>query len=195
MGDSVIPLPYLQSLRRLLPETSVDFLTRQENSGIPRSVKLFDHVHELGGGRNFKAQSLHAVAMLPRLLLRRYDVVLDLQNNEISRMVRRALHPAAWSEFDRTSPITAGERTSAAIDALRLGTSQLETLGAESRLTMPDDALGLARLRDAGWDGESDLIVLNPAGFYITRNWPLRNLDRGESVSSPRTRNCVGAEP
>jgi len=170
MGDSVIPLPYLQSLRKLLPETGLDFLTLRENSEIPKSLVLFDSVYDLGGGRSFKRQAFHALSMLPRLLGQRYDVVLDLQNNEISRAIRRALRPLAWSEFDRYSPVSAGDRTKDTIAGLGLGSPDLVP-----GLTLIDSTLGRDRLEDSGWDGSSHLVVLNPAGFHSTRNWPLEN--------------------
>ena len=102
MGDLVITLPYLQNLKNTLPEgTELDLLTREEVESIPRNLELFDHVYSIGGGRNWKKQILLTYFLLPKLLLRRYDVVIDLQNNIISKTVRKALMPKAWSEFYR----------------------------------------------------------------------------------------------
>lgn len=33
--------------------------------------------------------------------------------------------------------------------------------------------LGLQLLKDADWDGQKSLIVLNPAGAFASRNWPV----------------------
>ena len=48
-GDTVLTLPYLQALRRLLPGASLDFLTRSEVAELPRALVLFDHVFEIRG--------------------------------------------------------------------------------------------------------------------------------------------------
>lgn len=167
-GDVVITLPYLHSLATRHPELRLDFLTREECADIPRSLKLFHRVFALGGGRRFKLQLLAALALLPRLLLERYDAVLDLQSNEISRLLRRTLRPSAWSEFDRDSPLPAGESTRLAIEAAGLGPAPLEP-----GLRLRDATLGENLLQSAGWERGSALLVLNPAGLYPTRNWPL----------------------
>jgi len=95
----------------------MDFLTRQEDGSIPRAVRLFRSVEQLGGGRSERRQLLFTPLLAPRLLARRYDVVLDLQNNRVSRTIRRLAHPRAWALFDRESPLAAGERTRRAIEA------------------------------------------------------------------------------
>ncbi len=171
MGDVVITLPYLQNLRdRLAAPTRFDFLTRQEVDSIPRNLDLFDNVFSIGGGRSFKKQILMAVPLLPRLLALRYDVVIDLQQNPLSQWIRKLLHPPCWSEFDRFSPISAGERNRLAIEALGLG-----PVGISRRLTLRKSSLGRDILANAGLKPGCDLIVLNPAGGWPTKNWPLEN--------------------
>src|ERR1700680_1422963 len=87
MGDVVITLPYLQCLRNALPpEGRLDFLTREETEDIPKNIDLFDHVYSIGGGRKFKKQLWSTFLLLPRLFIQRYDVVVDLQNNMLSRI-------------------------------------------------------------------------------------------------------------
>lgn len=121
MGDTVITLPYLHALKRQLPVgVTLDLLTRKEVDPIPKALVLFDRVYSLGGGRHFKRQWLLALLLLPRLLFKRYEVVIDLQNNGISRLVRKCLCPIAWSEFDRYSPNAAGLRTQRTIAAVGL---------------------------------------------------------------------------
>ena len=171
MGDLVITLPYLQQLKKILPETSqLDLLTREEVDAIPKNIHLFDHVYSLGGGRNGKKQLLHACWLLPKLLLNRYDVVIDLQNNEISKLVRRSLMPEAWSSFDRFSPVAAGECTRMTIEAIGLG-----KCFADPSFKLKNEQEAIDLLKNNGWDGESELVVLNPAGAFITRNWPMEN--------------------
>jgi ADP-heptose:LPS heptosyltransferase len=88
MGDLVITLPYLQALRNALPSSvQLDLLTREEVDSIPRNIHLFDKIYSIGGGRNSKKILLHTFLLLPRLWIRRYDIIIDLQNNLISDIV------------------------------------------------------------------------------------------------------------
>ncbi len=172
MGDMVITLPYLQHLRRTMPPgTIIDFLTREEVDAIPRSIVLFDKVFTIKGGRNLKKQLFYTCLLLPQLLLRRYDVVIDLQHNIVSRIVRKTLLPKAWSEFDRFSAIAAGESTRLTIEAIGLGKYYADENGFKFKVTDDDTFI----LKENGWDGLSELVVLNPAGAFITRNWPVEN--------------------
>ena len=164
MGDLVITLPYLQSLKTKLPYAKIHLLTRSEVSDIPRSLALFDNVIRIGGGRDARIQFFLAVLMLPYLWWQRYEVVLDLQNHKISRMLRYMLFPSCWSEFDRSSKITAGERTRQTIAAILVGDIQIERV-------QTHEAKSSELLLIHGWDGKSPLVVLNPAGAFITRNW------------------------
>ncbi len=170
MGDLVITLPYLQALRNFLPAgTRLDLLTREEVAPIPRALELFDHVYAIGGGRSEKKQLFFSVISLPKLFMNRYQVVLDLQNNYISRLTRKMLMPRAWSAFDRYSPNAAGERTCKTIQA------------AGFPINLPITRFSLKPINgipellfDNGWNGNR-LIVLNPAGAFETRNWPLHH--------------------
>jgi ADP-heptose:LPS heptosyltransferase len=171
MGDVVITLPYLQALRNQLPASvTLDLLTLNEVDPIPRSLNLFDKVYSIGGGRRFKLQLALSLLFLPLLLVRRYDVVLDLQNNLISRIVRKTIHPKAWSEFDKTSSRAAGERTRLTIEA-----AGFKNIFANPPFTFKKDFAVDTILRDNGWDGKSELVIINPAGAFVTRNWPMNN--------------------
>ena len=170
MGDLVITLPYLQNLKNSLPpNTILDLLTREEVDVIPKSLHLFNRIYSIGGGRNGKKQLAYTFFLLPKLLHRRYDVVIDLQNNIISKLVRKSLMPFAWSEFDRFSPVPAGECTRLAIEAIGL-----ERCAADSTFKIKTEKAHINKLlRENGWDGISKLVVLNPAGAFVTRNWPM----------------------
>lgn len=170
MGDLVITLPYLQNLRNTLPDdTRLDLLTREEVESIPKHLQLFDNIYSIGGGRNFKKQLAHTFFLLPKLLFQRYDAVIDLQNNEISKLVRKSIMPGAWSEFDRYSAVPAGDCTRLAIEAIGLGECK-----ADSNYTLKVPKTEIEKLlKENGWDGVSKLVVLNPAGAFATRNWPL----------------------
>ena len=167
-GDMALTFPYLQALRRMLPDTPMDFLTRSEGAELPKELVLFDRVFELGGGRNQRLQLVSALLLVPRLRALQYEVVIDLQRNRVSRVLRWLLNPRSWSEFDRFSPLLAGERTRRTIEALGFGALQVRP-----DLTLKTPEAGLGKLRAAGWDGSSDLVVLNPAGAFAGRNWPL----------------------
>ncbi|GAB2831734.1 glycosyltransferase family 9 protein [Ferruginibacter profundus] len=172
MGDMVITLPYLLQLKKMLPPgTRLDLLTREEVHEIPRNIVLFNKVYCIKGHRSLKKQLLYTGLLLPELLLQRYDVVIDLQNNIISHIVRKSLMPKAWVEFDRFSPIAAGESTRLTIEAIGLGKCYADTTGFQFK--NGDYCTGI--LQANGWDGESELVVLNPAGAFITRNWPVDN--------------------
>ncbi|HEX7049390.1 MAG TPA: glycosyltransferase family 9 protein [Longimicrobiales bacterium] len=170
LGDTVLTLPYLHALRRLLPDTTLDFLTRREVADIPKNVILFDRVFDIGGGRDPRRQWLSALTLVPRLSLQRYDVILDLQRNRLSRAIRILLNPRSWSEFDRFSPRLAGERTRATIEAAGLG-----PLEVRPDLVLRRKDMGSDKLRAAGWNGVSNLVVLNPAGAFPGRSWPLES--------------------
>jgi heptosyltransferase-2 len=169
IGDVVITLPYLQHLRETLPSKArLDLLTREESAGIPKSLNLFDRVIGIGGGRNYKKQLLHSFFLLPSLVARNYDMVIDLQNHPISHLVRRAIRPRAWSVFDRFSPVPAGERTRRTIEALGLGPAcQHHQFSFKE-----EDRTGIL-LKKYGWDGNSALVLINPAAAFVTRNWPM----------------------
>jgi heptosyltransferase-2 len=173
MGDVVITLPYLRALQRSLPGTDIDFLTRQEDGGIPRALQLFRSVELLGGGRSERRQLLLTPLLAPRLLARRYDVVLDLQDNRVSRAIRRLASPRAWAQFDRESPVAAGERTRRTIEAAGFPLPRVE-----AQLSLRDPNLGLDVLRRANWDSTRDLVVLSPAGAFPSRNWPTERYAR-----------------
>jgi ADP-heptose:LPS heptosyltransferase len=168
LGDVVITLPYLRALRHSLPGTDIDFLTRQEDGSIPRALALFRSVEQLGGGRSERRQLLFTPLLAPRLLAHRYDVVLDLQNNRVSRTIRRLANPRAWAQFDRESRLAAGERTRRTIEAAGFPLPQVE-----ANLPLRNPSLGLDVLRHAKWDAGRDLVVLSPAGAFASRNWPI----------------------
>lgn len=170
-GDVVITLPYLQHLRRHLPATvRLDLLTRKETADIPKHLELFDRVFTIGGARNFKRQVLYTLGLLPLLRWQGYDMVLDLQNSLISRMVMRSVRPEAWTVFDKYSPRAAGDRTRLTIEA-----AGFRVPGPDTTFRLKDPGRGPAILKDNGWDGSSRLVILNPAAAFPTRNWPMEN--------------------
>lgn len=103
---------------------------------------------------------------------KQYDVVVDLQRNWQSRLIRRLARPPAWGEFDRFSPNAASKRV---LDTFhRTGFTALtpqESLQLKNEIQSKAKSL----LLNEGWNLQTPLIVLNPAGFWQTRNWHLEN--------------------
>jgi ADP-heptose:LPS heptosyltransferase len=170
LGDVVITLPYAQAIKEAFPSTTLDLLTRREVSGIPREIDLFRRIVEIRGGRNSKLQLLSLLALFPTLLLAKYDVVIDLQNNYFSRIVTKVLEVRAWVEFDRYSPQPAGVRTLNTIEQAGIG-----PLRPKFHLRSRKSEQALKILVDAGWKVGNELVVLNPAGSFESRHWPIDN--------------------
>jgi heptosyltransferase II len=165
LGDTIITLPYLNDLKKKHPGLTLHFLTRKEVSAIPQSINIFEKVITLGGARNARLQFVLLLFKLPALWLERYDVIIDLQNNRISRFARMFLFPKSYAEFDKSSPISAGERTRLTIEASGLGRSEILT-------SFP---LKHGILSSFSVDENDINIILNPAGYCVSRNWPLEN--------------------
>jgi heptosyltransferase-2 len=170
LGDTVITLPYIQGLKTQFPHVSIDLLTRSEVSSIPARLGMFDRVIALRGGRSAKAQFIFALSNMPLLWARRYDAVIDLQNNRISGIVRKLLLPTSWSEFDKYSPIPAGERTKLTIEAIWNWKIHPSFSFANNNDSRADELL-----EQHGHRPGYELVVLNPAGYCPSRNWPLSN--------------------
>lgn len=169
-GDLMIIFPYVQSLKEQLPYTAFHLLTRAEVDLIPKNLLLFDKVISIGGGRNARLQFLLGLLQLPRLWWQGYEVVADLQNHKISNIMRKLLFPKAWCEFDRSSKNYAGERTRVTLETLGLG--KVEILPSlKLKITIRCDEL----LSRKGWTQGNKLIVINPAGAFVSRQWPIQN--------------------
>jgi heptosyltransferase-2 len=165
----MITLPYLQSLKEHT-DVRIHLLTRREVSEIPRNLALFEKVFSIGGGRNAKVQFLLGLLALPFLWWQQYDVVIDLQNHRISKIIRKLLNSRAWSEFDRSSRNFAGERTRLTLDVLKIAQTSIAT-----QLELKNKIEVNTKLKACGWDGKKDLVILNPAGAFTSRQWPLEN--------------------
>ena len=166
----MITLPYLNALAESLPGATLDLLTREEAVSVPRATRIFGRVFALGGGRSERWQLVQSPPLLLRLMARGYDAVLDLQNNRVSRLFRRVLRPPAWSAFDRVSPISAGERTRRTIAAAGFALPVVRP-----GFALADPEAGWSLLREAGWHPGEPLVVLNPAGAFSSRHWPMES--------------------
>jgi ADP-heptose:LPS heptosyltransferase len=166
LGDLMITLPYIASLKKKIPLAFFTLLTSREFSDLPKNLLLFDEVIDFNSHRNGKLQLLLCLLKLPMLWLRRFEIVIDLQNNKASRMIRYFLFPKSWTQFDKRSLITAGERTQTCLTALGLGNVSIDT-----ELLMRDNQLYKTRIAIHSLK-EYDYIILNPGGSFPSRNWP-----------------------
>jgi heptosyltransferase-2 len=135
---------------------------------------MVDKVFTLDDKRDAKLLFIKAAAVLPRLLLEKYDIVLDLQRNAASRTVRRVLQPKSYSEFDRFSLQSAGARVQQTIDALQLTRITNELPEVELKF---NQIIG-GEWSSMGYNNNVRYIVLNPAGSSVTKNWPIEYYER-----------------
>lgn len=168
IGDVAITLPVARALKDAFPGVHVAFLTTPTCAPLARAVAAIDEVRTVStsGGRIARMVASAAAGIAVRGA---YDVVIDLQRNRESRCTRRLARPTAWSEFERFTPRQAFDRVSRTVQAafpelpVPLGIGLREEVAAR----------GLLRLTEAGWDGRTPLIALNPGGFFANRSWPI----------------------
>ncbi len=170
LGDVAVTLPFCMSLHHRLPSTQFDYLTAASFDELPKAAGIFDAVLSIpfSGGR--WSRLTRAILTGWRMRKRGYDIVFDLQRNWMSRIIRILASPAAWGEFDRFSSQSAGARTQAvfhdagfqALDPRYLIESDAGSSSGATQL-----------LEKSGWNMRSPLVVLNPAGLWESRNWPL----------------------
>ena len=172
LGDLFACMPILSALKKQNPDTQIDLLCREDFAELPASLDIFHTVHHLKGGTSGKAQLWHAMRMFPMLKRQGYDLVLDLQRNRQSRLIRKLLRPIAFSEFDRLSPKSPLLRYRWSVE--QAGFQQLEPNYDFVRAFRPEES-AMANLRSAGWQEGQSLVILNPAGLNASRNWPIEN--------------------
>ena len=167
-GDTLILLPYVQGLKSQYPELTIDLLTLEINASIPKNLKIFDRVMTLPGGRSQAKMGLH---FLLNWLVSKggtYNFVVDLQKNKVSALARALFPGARTSVFEKYAPYFAGERYLTALDALFPG------IQPDFRLETSTD-IDVSQLLDFSESSNTKYIVINPAGFFPTRNWPIEN--------------------
>ncbi len=170
LGDLFITLPFVYDLKIKYPNAKIDLLVRTDYSMLPTQMNLFHQIHTLRGGTVSWKQKVFMLGLIPKLWFTRYEVVLDLQRNRMTRWVRRLLLPKAWTEFDRFSPKSALIRTQWSINQVGLGSFEMN-VDFSKHFTKNQHVQQI--LEKNGWDGQSRLVILNPAGAFVTRNWDL----------------------
>lgn len=172
IGDVALILPALAWLRNRWPNTRLDFLTMAPAGQIALSVPIFGDIIILPNPRSKMERALLAARTAGSLRRRKYDYVIDLQRNWVSRLIRRACGPRAWTEFERYSPVPA---STCVLAALKTGGLRDADHHFPVPLTAEVSAAARARLAASGRVEGTRLVVLNPAGLWPTRNWPLEN--------------------
>ncbi|MFK7933172.1 MAG: glycosyltransferase family 9 protein [Saprospiraceae bacterium] len=169
-GDTIITLPYINGIRSKYPKAKIDLLTTERVAIIPRNIHLFDGVIGVAGGMNAKQIAFHTLLTIPKLWRKKYDQIVDLQNDRKSNLIFSILGFKNRNLFNKYGKIFCGLRYQNAIESA-LG-QQIEPNFA---IQHQDLTLGNKKLDAKGFRVGEKLIVLNPAGFYKNRNWPIEN--------------------
>jgi ADP-heptose:LPS heptosyltransferase len=166
-GDLVAIFPYVNALRKAHPDAQIDLLTAEYVMTIPENLTLFDRVIGINGGMRPKRLFLGAMLKFPILFLKRYTTIIDLQADRKSKVLLRVLGHYSAPVFEKYGAYFAGLRYQKAIHSSGFNTT------ADFQLPLKSAQIGITKLRQSGWNRKSKLIVLNPAGFYASRNWPM----------------------
>jgi heptosyltransferase II len=170
IGDVAITLPTVTAFRRNFPHAQIDFLTTTSCSSLLATLSLTNTAYSFPDRLRRWGRLLTALRFGWKLRSGEYDIVIDLQRNWVSRLIRRMVSPRSWAEFERFVPRTAGERV---LDTFRSagfpGISPVHSLPVKDHDTKRARQL----LLSAGWSGTHQLVTLNPAGLWETRHWPL----------------------
>lgn len=169
LGDALIAISTLQNLRDQLPNgIIIDLITKNEFSDIPKNLKTFNRVYTAKGS-TYKKQAFSLLPTLFTLLFKRYDVVLDLQNNTLSNFIRKLINPKCYVEFDRYSSNSAFTRTINTLNQTNI-TKFNETYS----FNLIDKNIGSNLLSKYGIKPYEKIVVFNPAGAFTNRNWPVQ---------------------
>jgi heptosyltransferase-2 len=177
-GDTAIALPAVSAIADRWPRARIEVVTDPRSAGLFAAWQDVDRVWPLDRYVPRPQRVVRLLQLAAALRVDEIDVVLDWQNNRSSRILRRLSGAAAWAGFDRFAPRHHLDRELDSIAAAGLG--ELAPVHAR-RIRHPVDG-AVDELLD-GLAGP--LGVLNPAGGYPTRNWPL---DRWVSVGRELTR-------
>jgi ADP-heptose:LPS heptosyltransferase len=162
-------MPSCSGLRAILPGATIDYLTLEENRGIPEASGLFDCVYSIRHSTTPIERFGRAFSFMTQRRKGKYDVVIDLQRNWVSRFIRICLVPKAWSEFDRFSRVSAYTRTTEAVIA-----AGFPSLSPHHVMKVADSRDESKKLLETyGWQSGLTTILINPAGSWRSRNWPI----------------------
>ena len=171
VGDTLFTLPFVQLIRDQYPDAQIDFLTRTTQIAVLENIVAIDTIIEFDNSCRLYKQFLEGLRLVFKLFFKRYEVIFDLQNIPIiTRPLRWLLLPKAWTEFDVYGADHVFNRNWRTIEKLNL-VSNFE----HHHLVLKKPDLGIHLLKENGWNGVSDLVILNPAGAFPSRHWELKN--------------------
>ncbi|MEW6512098.1 MAG: glycosyltransferase family 9 protein [Bacteroidota bacterium] len=172
IGDVALILPAAASLRAMMPGTRIDLVTSPAAAGLADAAELFHGIFTCVTAGSRTARLLRALRLGGTLRRRRYDLVIDLQRNWMTRIMRRIASPPSWGEFDRFSLRPAWIRI----------TDTITRSGLDFPKRPPSVCIPPARAQQArallaahGHREGRMLVIINPGGLWPTRNWPERN--------------------
>lgn len=168
-GDVIATLPYANGIQAAFPEASIDLLTTKRVQTIPSQLRLFRRVIGVRGNMNRHLLFFWTLLQIPSLLFQSYDMIVDLQNDRKSKLVQFFLKLKVHTTFEKFTPIFSGQRYQNAINGLGIKSAP------DFNIKLQQPKLGLEKLERQGWNVGERLIVMNPAGFYSSRNWPIEN--------------------
>ncbi len=172
IGDVALVLPAAAAMRALHPSSRIDLLTSPQAEGLASATALFDRVLAPPFPARRGGRALYALRTGFSVRASGYDVILDLQRNSMSRIIRRIASPPSWGEFDRYAPVSAWQRI---VDTCRRTGFACD----EHPQSVPIRAERLHASRQLlarhGRITGKTLVMFNPAGLWTTRNWPVEN--------------------
>jgi heptosyltransferase-2 len=185
IGDVAVTFPSCAGLREKFPAVKIGYLTSETAYGLVLSLSMIDDIHKFP--LNFDATGTAGIlkriyrtffrylnAFKWGLYIRKdkYDIIVDLQRNRISRLIRRLAKPKSWSEFDRFSIKPAGMRVLDTFHRVGFGDLKLKyDIHVKKEILLRAEKI----LDEKNYDRSGKLVVMNPAGLWATRNWPLQN--------------------
>lgn len=173
LGDVLLCAPAMRALRTRFPEAKIDFLVATEFAEAAQLLPGIDSVITLNRNEGWRG-----LLRLRRLLSRRYELIVDLQNSIRSSFLRMMCFPLMWAKasryrfrrwilikfkkdlYGKTKPVPIRY-----IEAM-------EAIGAV------DDGLGLqlnVPESIAHPDQSTKRAVLCPGAKHNTKRWPLEN--------------------
>lgn len=174
VGDVAITLPASNALRRSFPNCRIDFLCMDTCADLPAALTSFNRVWRFPRSSGKFSRLIHTLLWTRRIRAEHYDVIIDLQRNWVTRTIRRASRPIAFAEFNRYAPVPAGERVTNAFREAGFG-SLFPSFDIPIRAELNSEANLI--LQKNGYDPDKKLIVMNPAGLWSSRNWPITHYE------------------
>jgi ADP-heptose:LPS heptosyltransferase len=169
-GDAAAALPLIAALEDRFPECRLDVVTGPAAAALFEARTDVDRVYRLDQRSSLAAKLLDGAPLAAALSRPRADAILDLQRSRLTRVLTRLARPRGWVAFDRFAPESALARYRAAAEWVGLG--PLEPVFA-ARIAAGAREPARALLDAAGRDPARPLVCLNPAGGWITKQWPL----------------------